>query len=163
MDTVWWRNFGLSKMDHSRQCLYNIEQIVQHSEAHPSSWGSMNCYQNDYGWKSSVVKTTTKIHILSMIRLRSIIQIGKSSIAFRWGVGISLFCDKLLLTRINLMLVKGWSRRSLLRSWQTADFHDTPHIKNNRIIHFSVSSSQFEGNRFADKTFYFPQLVTAWH
>ena len=25
------------KMDHSRQCLYNIEQIVQHSEAHPSS------------------------------------------------------------------------------------------------------------------------------
>lgn len=79
VDTVWWLNFGLSKMDHSRQCLYNIEQIVQHSEAHPSSWGSMNCYQNDYGWKSSVVKTTTKIHILSMIRSMNIIQIGKSS------------------------------------------------------------------------------------
>lgn len=37
VDTVSWLNFKLSKMDHSRQCLYNIEQIVQHSEAHPSS------------------------------------------------------------------------------------------------------------------------------
>ena len=30
MDTVSWLNFKLPKMDHSRQCLYNIEQIVQH-------------------------------------------------------------------------------------------------------------------------------------
>ena len=54
----------------------------------PSNWGSMNCYQNDYGWKSSEDKVTTEICILSMIRssmIRSmnIIQIGKSSIAFR--------------------------------------------------------------------------------
>ena len=55
------------------------------------------------------------------------------------------------------------SRLSLLRSWQTADLHYTLHIKNNRIIHFSVSSPQFEGDWFVDKLFYFHQLVTVWH
>lgn len=55
------------------------------------------------------------------------------------------------------------SRLSLLRSWQTADLHYTLHIKNNRIIHLSVSSPQFEGDWFVDKLFYFHQLVTVWH
>lgn len=58
----------------------------------------MDCYQNDYGWKSSVDKTTAEIHILSMIRPMNIIQIGKSSTVLKMrkvqlhldkGVGIS--------------------------------------------------------------------------
>ena len=59
--------------------------------------------------------------------------------------------------------LENLSRLSLLRSWQTADLHYTLHIKNNRIIHFSVSSPQFEGDWFVDKLFYFHQLVTVWH
>lgn len=57
--------------------LFGIQKLT------PSSWVSMNCYQNDYGWKSSEDKVTAEIHILSMIRSMNIIQIGKSSIAFR--------------------------------------------------------------------------------
>ena len=65
--------------------------------APPSNWGSMNCYQNDYGWKSSEDKVTTENHILSMIRSMNIIQIGKSSMELRYGVGISQSLSKLLI------------------------------------------------------------------
>ena len=35
VDTVWWLSFGLPQKDHLRQRLYNIEQIVWSSKAHP--------------------------------------------------------------------------------------------------------------------------------
>ena len=87
--TLWTsfggRILGCQREPHSTTPLCDMAQNGAGSKNQFSKWESMNCYQNDYSWKSSVVKVTTENHILSMIWSMNIIQTGKGSTVVKMG------------------------------------------------------------------------------
>ena len=171
VDIVGWLNFGLPKGSRIPRPPCNMLQSELGSEA---QWSKRLLRSIFYRWydqwtlsKLVKVQQSSKWGKFNSAQIKAVG--GRSSPRFEgctklcivhddflWChasydgqfCGISLFCDKLLLTRINLMLVISWkSRRSALRSWQMTDFHNTA-----RIIR---SISRF--------IVLFSRLMTIWH